>query len=122
MKFYISVNDKQTIKKYYPELTNKRLAVINVPEYCNKNQYIDYKNNKIQQYILMNSIKKMFLSYYKSKRFDSLLYIVEDVTEDLLYDIHSFVKDNKIYFTDYILIDCMDEINHELYSLFNNVL
>lgn len=122
MKFYISINGKQTIKKYYPEIINKKIAVINIPEYCSKNQYINYKENMIQQYILMNSIKKMLLSYYKSKRFNSILYIVEEISEDLVYDILKFIKDNKIFFTEYILIDCHDELEHELYNLFNNVI
>ena len=122
MKIYISLNPKKVIRKNYPNFINKNLAIIDIPNFAKQYGYVNYKKDIFQNYILTQEIKKKFKTYYNSRRFKSILYIVDEVDENFIYDIKMFLEEQKIYFLDYVLVDCYDNVDHKMYNYFDDVI
>jgi hypothetical protein len=120
MKIYISEDAKKTIRKNYNKTINyKELAIIDV---VNLMKVIKFENTLYSTYVLNEEIKKQLLNFYSSKRFKHILYLVKKIDDDFLKIFKDFLKDNNIYFTDYIMIDYSGKVNTDLYQDFDYVI
>ena len=122
MEFYISLNNRKTIRKNYPKLIKNKIAFLEISVFAKQKGYENYKEDIYQEYLLYREIKKKLNNFYRSKRFKKIIYIIESIDQDFIYDIKKFFEEENIYFTNYILIDYDDSIDHNLYNYFDTVI
>lgn len=121
MRIFVSVGFNSCIKKNY-KIISKEVAVIDIESITKELSITDYKTNIYSRFILNEEIKKKFNYFYVSKRFKDILYVTKDLDENVIKNLKSFLDENKIYFTEFILIDYFMNIDSKLYSEFQNVI
>lgn len=121
MKLYLTIDSKDVLKKYYSKKIEREYNIIDTTEL--KTLYkINEKDDIYKNYILSQEIEKQLKNSYTSKRFRSLIYIIENIDNDFIENLIDFLKQEKIYFTEICLIDYNNQIDPNLYDNFNNIL
>ncbi len=122
MKIFISSDGKKNIKKNYKQYLEKKLAIIDVPLMAKLIRYNEYNGDICADYVLSMEIENKIRNIYESKRFDKLLYIIEDINAGFVSNFKKYLENNGILFTEYILIDYNQSIDPKIYKYFNNVI
>lgn len=125
MKIYITQDDRRKIRKYYPEIFTLGMYVIDTPMIKENIKNTLSTHNKIDKYdyFIINEVINKNMHYaYNSKRYGNVLYIVDKVTRTFLYNIRKYLKENDIFFTEFVLIDISENLDRKLYKFFDNVI
>jgi len=122
MKIFISCDDKKNIKKNYKTYLDKNLAIIDVPVMAKLIKYSDYGGDICVDYVLSQEIEIKIRNIYESKRFDKLLYIIDNISIGFVSNFKKYVESKGILFTEYILIDYNQTIDNKIYKYFDNVI
>lgn len=122
MKIFITSDDKKNIKKNYKAYLDKNLAIIDVPVMAKLIKYSEYNGDICVDYVLSQEIEIKIRNIYESKRFDKLLYIIDNIGIGFVSNFKKYVESKGILFTEYILIDYSQTIDNKIYKYFDNVI
>ena len=100
MKIFISSDGKKNIKKNYKQYLEKKLAIIDVPLMAKLIRYNEYNGDICADYVLSMEIENKIRNIYESKRFDKLLYIIEDINAGFVSNFKKYLENNGILFTE----------------------
>ncbi len=123
MKLFLTTDSRDIIRKYYNKFIEKNYTIIDTIE-LKELFNIDFMDKNIdiyKKYILMQELEKQIKSVYYSKRFRSMIYIVDEIDPNFLEVFLKYLEDNQIYFTEMCLIDYSMRIDRELYDNFTKV-
>lgn len=122
MKFYISQDDRRIIKKNYGDIITDKVFIVDAPIIVEHLLQTPTHFDIFDMFLFNQDIYKKLQMVYHSKRFNDILYLVNDIDRQFLFSIKKFLKDNQIYITDFILLDYSQKINTKIYKFFTNVL
>ena len=122
MKIFISSDDKKNIKKNYKTYLDKNLAIIDVPVMAKLIKYSEYDGDICVDYVLSQEIEIKIRNIYESKRFDTILYIIDSISIGFVSNFKKYVESKGILFTEYILIDYSQTVDNKIYKYFDNVI
>lgn len=109
MEIWIANGNKKELRKQYQFL--REFAVIDVKEISNSLGYESSLNlDKHSTFILNSEIKKRLVSLNSSRRFYRVLYLVEEVRNDLAQDLLEFSTDSTLKY-EAIYIRHVDEFD-----------
>jgi len=121
MKVFLSQDSRESIKKNYKILTDS-LAVLDVPAIAEAAAFDKYKEDPFEGYILMQEIMKKFRSIHNSKRFNSLLYIVDVLDREVIFQLQTYFRENDIFIEKFILVDYEQVLDGKIYKFFSDVI
>ena len=121
MKVFLSQDSRESIKKNYKILTDS-LAVLDVPAIAEAAAFDKYKEDPFEGYILMQEIMKKFRSIHNSKRFNSLLYIVDVLDREVIFQLQTYFRENDIFIEKFILVDYEQVFDGKIYKFFSDVI
>lgn len=123
MKIYISCDSKKLIKKNYKDIIDKNTAIVDVPMIAELIRYEDYNGDICADFVLTQEIEKKLKNVYESKRFNKILYLVDNLLNPgFVSNFRLYVERHDIYFTEYTLIDYTQRLDPKVYKHFNNVI
>lgn len=120
MKLFLSAESKRSLRKCFRSF--KGFAIIDVPGIRQSLGFQGCVDNIYATHIINMELGKLFQSYYKSKRFTAILYLVDELSEELIIDIKEFLNTEHIHITEFNLMECVSEQNHDyIYRYFDTV-
>ena len=123
MKIYISCDSKKLIKKNYKKLFDKNMAIIDVPMIASLIKHSDYNGDICADYVLTQEIETKLKNIYESKRFNKILYLIDNtITDGFVSVFRKYVEERGIFFTEYTLIDFSQQINSKIYKYFDYIM
>lgn len=122
MKIYITTDNKKEIKRFYKGLINKHFAVIDISLIADEMEYDMITDDMCANFVLSKEVEKRIINFYNSKRFHSLLYVIERLDQGFVSNFKKYLESKNVYFTEYFLLDPDQKIDPKIYKHFNNVL
>ena len=122
MKVYLTQDTKKTIRNRFYKFIDDDMMVIDVDSIAESMDLKEYKNNEYEYWMIFKCVEKKIFNAYYSKRYNSILYITPNIDREVIYEFRTFLKDNGIFVTDFILIDIGQTLNQKIYKFFDNVM
>lgn len=125
MKFYISNHTTNFIKKNYKTKFSKtNTYYFDFKKMVLESKLTDYRNDVYEKFILVTKIVEQFRSITKNRRFSNIVYVLEKskIDEGLIEDLKTTFEENSIYFTEYILIDNIKDIETDVYKIVDEII
>ena len=120
MKVYLTETDKKTILKNYRNvLSGKRVKIIDVEAIKNE---IDYKESNVYDILLSKELNLRLSNTYKPRKAQILIYIVQKLSDSIIADVKTALKQNNMFFTEFVLIDFANSVDVELYKKFDTII
>lgn len=95
MEIWIAVGSRKELKKIHPFLRD--YGVIDVKEIANSLGYeSSLELDDHSSFVLNNEIRKRLEAFNSSRRFYRVLFLVENVREELAYDLLTFSTDSNL--------------------------
>lgn len=124
MKFYITSQDSKFIKRQYSKIVDKTSFVINTINIVNniyKNNHKLFKNDDFDDFIITDMINKLLKKAYDSKKYNSILYVVEEIDRIFIYSFKKYLKSNNMYIASFNLLDYYQTLDQKIYKFFDEV-
>jgi hypothetical protein len=118
MNFYITVDDKEKIKKAF--LNIRKQLVIDVFDFIRDLGYDTDDLDQYASYIVSEKIKKTIQTAVSNNRAQSIIYINPEVDHEAIRELIHFVQENTKVEKTVLLTD--KGKNEDLYELFEEVL
>ena len=121
MKFYITNENQEIVKRHYLKKIEREYEIINLKFEIASLACFNFQENKYERYILNQKIKKKIEKCNKNKKINSVIYIIEKLDYDFINNLKEYFELNEIFFNEFILIDYSSKIHRNLYQYFDNV-
>lgn len=128
MKIYITVENKRIIKKNYPSIITKNIAIIDIPSILKNINYDVSVGGISGSFVLSQEIENRLKSIYNNKKYLDLVYILSEqlkpngLDQGFVSNFKQHIETLGIFFTEYILIDYSSKIDPKIYKSFTTVI
>lgn len=119
MKFYITIENTQRLKKSFLNL--KLFSIIYVPEILEQHGYTYSTIDEYGTFIISNHIDNLINTYSKSKRNRGIIYSNPNINENILENIFKIISPINTISEIVLLDDYNVPKLHNLYSLFDEI-
>ena len=118
MNLYITIEDKSKLKKAFLNLRKQQIIVVDevVVE-------LGYQVGKVDDYasfIVNQRIKKIITSTASGKKMQSIIYVNDNLNDEIIRGLIHFCQDNTV--VDRVILLTEKGKNEELYELFDEIL
>lgn len=120
MNFYITKNNRKIIKKYYYHLIPKGIFFVDVLDIIRRNN-LELKTN-YDYFLLKHFILNELKIAQRRKKYNSIVYIVENINRQLIYNVRNLLKENNIFILKFGLIDFKQELDSKIYKFFDIII
>jgi len=117
MEIFITENSKSIIRKHYLASLKKEVYYINPSEIIEKNK-LDI-TNKYDLFILKNILINEILLAYKRKRYKTIIYFLNKINRESIYNIKMLFKELNLYVSSFNLIDFELKADEAIYKFFD---